>query len=61
MQTDSKRRQILVHKVFQLYAKDLQPLATSKDMVRYGLRFAGKAVIHGLSALDVDISQANIR
>jgi len=35
--------------------------ASSKDMVRYGLRFAGRAVIHGLSALDVDISQANIR
>lgn len=50
-----------MHKVFQLYAKDLRPLATSKDMVRFGLRFAGKAVIHGLSTLDVDISQANIR
>eukprot|EP00752_Nemacystus_decipiens_P007824 g6989.t1 len=61
VKTDSKRRQILVHKVFQLYARDLQPAATSKDMVRYSLRFAGNAVIHGLSALDVDISQAHIR
>lgn len=50
-----------MHKVFQLYARDLQPLATSKDMVRFSLRFAGNAVIHGLSALDVDISQAQIR
>lgn len=59
--TDAKRKQILVHKVFQLYARDLQPLATPKDMVRYGLRFAGKVVIHGLAALDVDISQAQLR
>ncbi|CAM9718290.1 unnamed protein product, partial [Ectocarpus fasciculatus] len=61
VKTDLKRRQILVHKVFQLYARDLQPRATSTDMVRYGLRFAGKAVVHGLSALDVNISQAHIR
>lgn len=50
-----------MHKGFQLYARDLQPGATSKEMVRYCLRFAGEAVIHGLSALDVDISQAQIR
>lgn len=50
-----------MHKSFQLYARDLQPRATSKDMIRYGLRFAGRAVIHALSALDVDISQAHIR
>ncbi|CAN0079411.1 unnamed protein product [Pylaiella littoralis] len=61
VKTDLKRKQILVHKVFQLYARDLKPLATPKDMVRYGLRFAGKVVIHELAALDVDISQAQIR
>lgn len=50
-----------MHKAFQMYAKDLQPRATSKDMVRYGLRFAGHAVMNDMSALDVDISQAHIR
>ncbi|CAM9260235.1 unnamed protein product [Hapterophycus canaliculatus] len=61
VKADAKRRQITVHKGFQLYARDLQPGATSKEMVRYCLRFAGEAVIHRLSALDVDISQAYIR
>lgn len=60
-QTDGKRRQIWVHKAFQLYAGDLQAAATSKDMIRYGLRFAGRGVIVGLSRLDVDISQATVR
>lgn len=50
-----------MHKAFQLYARDLKPHGTSKDMVRYGLRFAGRAVVQGLSILDVDISQAHIR
>lgn len=50
-----------MHKAFQLYAKDLKPHGTAKDMVRYGLRFAGRSVVQGLSILDVDISQAHIR
>lgn len=57
LQTDSKKRQIRVHKAFQLYARDLQPRATSKDMIRYGLRF----VMLDLSMLDVDISQVSVR
>ena len=50
-----------MHKAFQLYAKDLNPHGTSKDMVRYGLRFAGRSVVQALSILDVDISHAHIR
>lgn len=60
-QTDTKKRQIRVHRAFKLYAKDLHPHATTRDMIRYGLRFAGHGMIREMSSLDVGISQARIR